>query len=143
MIEEMRERVASERDAKLGSVGEVGERLAPRGVILAEDQLAFRAFRRPPVRDAPLQGAQMAIAKAARMPTTEFLKQAGRPDVGYGLEQWREIVAPDLGKRIGTGAVASALALARQHRGGFGPPSRPLAEACARRRCGLAVALSS
>ena len=65
MIEEVIERSAVDGDAKAGGLGEIGEGLMPRRVLLAENQLLLRTFGRPPHSDPSLQGPQQAVRVGA------------------------------------------------------------------------------
>jgi hypothetical protein len=143
VINEMREGLTGERDAELGSVGEVREGLTSGRVLLTKDQLAFRSLRRPPMGDAPLQGTQHALAEATGMASVELFEQACRPDVGHGLKQGNEVLAPDLREGIGAGTVGPQPLLARQRWISLDASPRSLAEAGAGGRGRLGVTLSS
>lgn len=93
--------------------------------------------------DAPLQGTQHALAEAAGMTSVQFLKQAGCPDVGHGLQQRHEFLAPNLRKRVGTRAVGPRPLLARQRRISVDATPRALAEAGAGGRDRLGMPFSS
>src|ERR1019366_5988623 len=67
VIEHMPEGLAANRHGEALGMGEVGQGLAARRMLLAEDQLALRAFGRAPVCKVPLQGAQDPIRIAAGM----------------------------------------------------------------------------
>jgi len=77
------------------------------------------------------------------MAPIELLEQARRPDVGHGLQQRHELLAPNFGERVKTRAVGPRALLARQHRIGLDAPSRALAEAGAGGADGLGVPVSS
>ena len=139
----MREWSARQGDAELAGVGEVREGLPAGRMLLPEDQLTIRSLGRPPLRDAPLQGAQMALTEAVGMPAPLLLQQAGRADMRNALEQPDEIGAPDLGERIGARPVLTRSPLARQDRVALDPSARSFADAGAGRRDRLAPSFLS
>ena len=51
VVEPMRQRLAGDGDAKAARVGEVGESLLTRWVLLAEDRVALWAIQRLPMPD--------------------------------------------------------------------------------------------
>ena len=116
VIEHMPERLAANRHREAVGMGEVGQRLATRRMLLAEDQLALRAFGRPPVCDVPLQRAQQPIRIATGMQPLQFLKNRRGANAGRAGEDRHNLGAPNILEGIDTGAVLPRRPLARQHR---------------------------
>jgi hypothetical protein len=143
MVDQMREGLAGNGDPELGSVGEVGQGLAPRRVLLTEDQLTFRALGCSPMRDTPLQRAEHARAKTAGMAAVELFEQRRGTDARHGLEQGHELLAPHLRKRVRAGPIGARRLLARQHWLGLDAPSCAFAEAGSGSRRRLGVTVSS
>jgi hypothetical protein len=57
MVEPVHERLTGDRDPEWPGIGEVGQTLSARRVILAEDHLALGPMQRLPAADATFQGA--------------------------------------------------------------------------------------
>ena len=70
-----------------GRLGEIAQRLIARWMLLAEDDLALRAFGRSPVRDPALQGTQMPFVETAGMVAADLLHDLCRAHIGT----WRSI----------------------------------------------------
>jgi hypothetical protein len=63
----MTERCAGDADAETAAVGKIRQGRPAGRMLLPEDQLAFGALGRPPVRNAALQRAQQPLGIAARI----------------------------------------------------------------------------
>jgi hypothetical protein len=83
VVDQVRQRLALDRHAQLGHVREVGSAEPARRMVLGEEHLLVRPVRRPPVLDVTLQGAQLSVPEAARMPALQLLEQ------GLGLPAGR------------------------------------------------------
>ena len=84
VVDQMGKGDASQGDAQIGAVGEVGGR-QPAGVVdLAEEDLLGGAVFGPPLLDAPLQGPQLAIAEAAGVLPFQLPKQ--RLGLKHGID---------------------------------------------------------
>jgi hypothetical protein len=80
VIQHVLERPAADRHGERVGVREVRQSLPSRRMELAKDQISFRAFGRAPMRNVPLQGAQQAIGKPARMKPLQLGEQRRRPN---------------------------------------------------------------
>jgi len=137
----MPERLAANRHGEAVGMGEVGQRLAARRMLLAENQLALRAFGRAPVCNVSLQGAQDPIRIAAGMQPLQFRKNRRGADAGRAGEDRHNLGAPNTLERIDTGAVLPGMPLAHQHTALANPPRRALAETRPGRRNSLWLAV--
>ena len=84
MVEPMRQRFARNRHAEIGRVGEIGEALLTRRMILAEDHLALGAVQRLPMPDTAFQGAADA-RRQVRMAAQHLVIDRDRPQAWRGL----------------------------------------------------------
>ena len=128
VIEHMLERLAGDRHREGVGMGEVRQGLTTGRMLLPEDELTFRSFRRPPVRDTALQGAQHPVRKATGMKALQLFQHSGRTDCGDLLQERDDVLAPDLVERVGAGAILAWRTLARQNRRLLHTPPRALAE---------------
>lgn len=81
VIDQMRKRLAGDRDGQRGHVSEIRLPQTSRLVLLREVHFPPRAFRRSPHLDAPLQRAQLAFRKPARVLPLQLLEQRLRLEV--------------------------------------------------------------
>ena len=132
MIEPVLERLAGDADAKRGGLGEVGQPLPPRRMILAEDHLARRTGHRLPVADPPLQRAADADREVG-MATAQLLEQRHRPQARGGLQHRHDLAVPDRGQRVGPAPAAGCRPFRWRAGIGLDPPAGAGAEA---RHCG-------
>lgn len=128
VIEHMPERLAANRHGEAVGMGEVGQRLAARRMLLAEDQRALRAFGRAPVCNVPLQGAQDPIRIAAGMQPLQFFKNRRGADARRGGEDRHNLGAPNILEGIDAGAILPGRPLAHQPTARANPPCCALAE---------------
>ena len=78
MVDQVGKGAALDRHPEGCHVGEIGLAQLPGLVDLREIGLLGRSFQRSPDLDAALQGAQLAIGKAARLPELQVLEQTPR-----------------------------------------------------------------
>jgi hypothetical protein len=112
VIDEVVERLAGDRDAEFGHVGEVGRGELPWLVVLCEEHLLGRPFQGAPAFDSPLKAAELTVGKASWKASLEVEEQ------GLGLKSGIEAklgfeFGPDVAERVGTSSpVARRAALA-------------------------------
>jgi hypothetical protein len=80
VVDQVREGGASEGDAQLGAVGEVGGSQPPGVMDLGEEDLLGGAVLGPPLLDPPLQGPQLSVGEASGVQPLQGLKE------GLGLQ---------------------------------------------------------
>ena len=102
VVDQVRERLALDGHAQLRHVREVRGAELTGQMLLGEEHLLVRTVRRQPVLDAPLQGAELPVGEAARMPTLQFLEEGLGLPAGCSSQQLGDL-PPDLSKRIFAG----------------------------------------
>jgi hypothetical protein len=103
VVDQVRKRLAAEGDLQPRRVREVGGAEPAGFVDLREEDLLGRSVQGTPLLDMPLQGAQLAIRKAAGV----FALEPGKQGLGLqaGVEGQLFLDArPDLGERVGPGS---------------------------------------
>ena len=113
VVEPMRQRLAGDGDAEAARVGEVGQALLTRRVLLAEDHVALRAMQRLPMPDAALQRAAY-VWRQVRVTAEHLVEHGDRAQAGGGLQHGNDLGVPDCRKRIGASPAAWRLALGGQ-----------------------------
>ena len=141
MVEPMLERLAGYADTERGGLGEIGQSLPPRRMVLAEDHLAGWAGDRLPVSDPALQRATDADGKVG-MAAAEFIEERDRPQARGGLQQWYDLAVPDRGQWIGPAPATGGRPFGGQPGIGLDPGPGAGAEACYCGRRGPAVGAS-
>ena len=141
MVEPVLERLASDADAERGGLGEVGQPLSPRRVVLVEDHLARRASDRLPVADPPFQRAADADGEIG-MAAPEFIKQRDRPQARGRLQHRHDLTVPDRGERVGPAPATWCRPFGGRSGIGLDPPAGAGAEARHSGRCRPAVGAS-
>jgi hypothetical protein len=141
MVEPVFEQLAGDADAERGGLGEVGQPLPPRRMVLAEDHLARRAGDRLPVADPPLQRAADADGEIG-MAAVEFLEQRDRPQARGGLQHRHDLAVPDRGKQVGPAPAAGRRPFGGRAGIGLDPPAGAGAEARHGGRGGAALGAS-
>jgi len=129
--QQVRERLALDRDAQIAGVGEVECAFTARDRRLLEVRLLVRPVLRAPVPHPPLQGPQLAGLKAARIPVAQPLEQRQglQPPVLVRGQPRHDIRRPDLGEGVRTGPPRPGRCARRRQRTVLPPPRRPLAHA--------------
>ena len=89
-------------------------------MLLAEDHVAARAVKRPPMSDATLQGAAHARSEFG-MAAADLLEHRHRTHLGRGRQHRHDLALPHSGKRVGPTAATRLLLLGRQPRIGLNP----------------------
>jgi hypothetical protein len=103
VVDQVRERLATDRDLQAGAVREVGRAQPARLMDLGEEDFLGRAVQSPPLLDTPLQGSQLLVGEAAGI----FALQPGEQSFGFQAVVERQLLldlVPDLGKGIGFGS---------------------------------------
>ena len=139
MIEHMLERLAGDRHREGVGMGEVGQRLTTGRMLLPEDELTFRSFGRPPVRDTALQGAQVALVQPAWMRAADLLDHRRGAQMRNLVQHRKDDLVPHARQRVGARS-ASRFALARKPVRRRDAPRAAFAEPGLRRRDSLPVA---
>jgi hypothetical protein len=138
----MAERLAGDADAETPAIGEVRQGLPAGRMFLPGDQLALKAFGRPPVCGAASHRAQQPIGIATGMQALRLLQQRRRPQAWHLLQQRHQLRLPDIGNRIRARAVAPhTITLTRLHRVLVDPPRCALAEPGARSGSRLTISV--
>ena len=137
--QQMIERHAGDRHLERGGVGEVAQRLKTRRMVLAEDDLAFWTFGRPPVRDTALERAQVALVQPAWMIAADLLDHRRGAQMRNLVQHRKDDLVPHARQRVGARS-ASRLALARKPVRRRDAPRAAFAEPGLRRRDSLPVA---
>src|SRR5712691_13105618 len=115
VIEPMRQRDASNRDAERARVGEVRQAKTAGLVLLPEDDILFWAGHRPPTPHAPFQrapntGADLGVA-------AQYLFENRNGADARGRLQDRDVLAiPNINKRVGPSPATRRLLLGWQAR---------------------------
>jgi hypothetical protein len=78
MVEPVRERLTGDGDAKPARVGEVGQALGARGMVLAEDHIPLGPMQGLPGADAAFQGTADAFGQRG-MTAAHLIEQGDRP----------------------------------------------------------------
>jgi hypothetical protein len=120
VIEPVRQGFARNGDAKRRHVGEVGQTHAARRVLLAEHHIAARTMKRPPSRDAALQGPAHPGGEL-RMAPADLLEHRDGAQAGSGRKHRHDLALPHAGERVGTAALPRLLLVRWQPRIGFDP----------------------
>ena len=141
VVEPVLERLAGDADAERGGLGEVGQPLPPRRMVLAEDDLACRAGHRLPVAEPALQRAADADGEVG-MAAAQFLEQRHRPQTRGGLQHRHDLAVPDRGKRVWPAPAAWCRPFGRRPGIGLDPPAGAGAEARHGGRGGAALGAS-
>jgi len=115
VVQQVRERLAGDRDAEFGAVGEVRQPLLTRRMLLPEDHLLLRPVQRLPMADPAFEGAADAIGEVG-VATPQFAQDSHRAQAGSGAEHWHNLAVPDRGQRIGS-STSAGLALVRRRAG--------------------------
>jgi hypothetical protein len=101
VVHQVRERLALDRHAQFSHVREVGSAESARQMVLVEEHFPVGPMRRPPLLDATLQGTELSVREAARMPALHFLEQGLGLPAGRLFEQLDDFT-PNLGERVFT-----------------------------------------
>jgi hypothetical protein len=120
VIEPVRQWLTRDGDPEAAHVGEIRQAHTARRVLLAEDHVAARAVKRPPMSDATLQGAAHARSEFG-MAAADLLEHRHRTHLGRGRQHRHDLALPHSGKRVGPTAATRLLLLGRQPR--IGPQS--------------------
>jgi hypothetical protein len=100
VVDQVRKRLTVDGDAQAGAVREVGG-AQPAGLMhLGEEHFLGRSVQGPPLFEAPLQGAQLAVGEPARV----LALQPGEQRLGFqaGVEGQQVLdLGPDVGEGIG------------------------------------------
>jgi hypothetical protein len=104
MIEPVRQRLAGDADAKIGSVGEVGQPLRARRMVLAKNHVLVGPMQRLPSADAALQGAADTLGQLG-MAAAHLLEEGNRPQSRHRDQHRLDLGLPDRRQRIGPPAT--------------------------------------
>ena len=129
MVEPMRERLRGDAHRQVRGVGEVGEALLSRWMVLAEDHFALRTVQRLPVPDTALQGAAHG-GREVGVAAKHLLEHGHGAQARRGLQQRDDLGVPHGRQRIRPTSATGCLALRRKPRIGIEPGASTGTDAC-------------
>jgi len=123
VVDQVVERLAGDGHPQVGHVREVGGAQPAGRVDLGEEHFLDRPTSRPPDLDAPLEGAQLTVGKAAGVLALELLEEGQRLQPRVEGESFRD-AGPDVGEGVRVGAPGV------RHPYLAGEPAEPAVLAC-------------
>ena len=114
VIETMGQVLTGDGDTEFVGVGEVGQAHAAGLLGLREDHILTWAMLGFPGGDAPLQGPPRRGVDLAGMQAGQFDEQGDRSQSWRGLQQRQDLLVPQAGERVRSGAIGPALRFDRR-----------------------------
>jgi len=115
MIEPVIDRHASNADAVIAHVGEIGQLQPTRRMLLPEDHVSRSPVERPPAADMPLQGAADTDADLG-IAASDLVENGHWPQAGFALQQRHHLTVPNRNQRISPSPAPRRFLLRRQSR---------------------------
>ena len=109
VIQPMNQRLAGDADPEVTHVGEVGQSLLPRSVVLTEDHLAVGAVLGAPSAHPAFQAAAEPVPIMIRVAAQHLVEHPDGPQARRGLEHRADLAVPQSVERIGTLAAQGAV----------------------------------